>query len=143
MMRLAAEAGLRRAEVAQLHVRELLDIDGPALLVHGKGGKTRMVPISDLLAAMLRDSAAGDGYLFPNGHGGHLSAGHVGKLVQRALPPEWTMHTLRHRYATRVYRGSHDIRAVQTLLGHASVLTTQRYAAIADDEIRAAAACAW
>ncbi|OBK04066.1 recombinase XerD [Mycolicibacterium fortuitum] len=48
------------------------------------------------------------------------------------------MHTLRHRFATRAYRATRNLRAVQMLLGHASVATTQRYLAVDDDEIRAA-----
>jgi integrase/recombinase XerC len=47
------------------------------------------------------------------------------------------------RFATRAYRGSRNLRAVQSLLGHVSILTTERYTALEDDEIRAAAACAW
>ncbi|KAA1251740.1 tyrosine-type recombinase/integrase [Mycobacterium simiae] len=60
-----------------------------------------------------------------------------------ALPEHWTAHTLRHRFTTRAYRGSRNLRAVQTLLGHSSVATTERYTAVDDDEIRAAmmAAC--
>jgi integrase/recombinase XerC len=54
MLRLAAEAGLRRGEVAQVHTRDLLEgVDGAQLLVHGKGGKKRTVPISDSLAALI------------------------------------------------------------------------------------------
>lgn len=53
------------------------------------------------------------------------------------------MHTLRHRFASRAYRGTRNLRAVQTLLGHASIATTERYTQVNDDEIRAAAACAW
>lgn len=139
MIRLAGEAGLRRAEAAQAHTGDLMD--GGLLLVHGKGGKRRIVPISDYLAALIRDTP--HGYLFPNGTGGHLTAEHVGKLVSRALPGDATMHTLRHRYATRAYRGSHNLRAVQQLLGHASIVTTERYTALCDDEVRAAAAAAW
>lgn len=81
--------------------------------------------------------------MFPNGAGGHLSAGHVGKLVARALPNQWTIHTLRHRCATLAFRGSRNLRAVQTLMGHASILTTEHHTQVTDDEIRAAAACAW
>lgn len=138
MLRLAAEAGLRRAEIAQVHASHL---DGTQLLVYGKGGKQRVVPISDHLAYLIREG--GNTWLFPNGLGGHLSAGHVGKLIAGALPGAWTAHTLRHRYATRAYRGSHNLRAVQKLLGHASVVSTEIYTAVADDEVRAAAAYAW
>lgn len=140
MLRLAGEAGLRRAEIAQVHTRDLMD--GGALLVHGKGGKQRVVPISDRLAALIRETPQ-QGWVFPTTPGQHLTPGHVGKLIARALPDAWTAHTLRHRFASRAYRGSRNLVAVQALLGHESVLTTQRYVAICDDEVRAAAACAW
>jgi integrase len=64
-------------------------------------------------------------------------------LIADALPGDWTAHTLRHRFASRAYRGSRNLRAVQRLLGHESVLSTERYTAVDDDEIRAAAASAW
>jgi len=150
MLRLAGEAGLRREEVAQVHYRDLIDVGQPQLLIHGKGGKQRIIPISDYLAHLIGEGAPAhtpgappEGWLFPNGFGGHMTAAHIGRLVARALPDHWTMHTLRHRFGTRAYAGSHDLRAVQTLLGHESILTTERYTAISNDEIRAAAACAW
>lgn len=136
MLRLAAEAGLRRAEIARVHRRDLTR--GPAgaeLLVHGKGGKLRVVPLGDGLAVAI---AGAYGYLFPGDEDGHLSPRWVGKLMAGALPDHWTAHTLRHRFATRAYRGSRNLRAVQTLLGHSSVATTERYTAVDDDEIRAA-----
>ncbi len=139
MLRLAGEAGLRRGEVAAVRSRDL--IDGPSLVVHGKGGKQRIVPLANDLAAAIR---AADGWVFPSRKGdGHLTAREVGHLVTEVLPSGWTMHTLRHRFATRAYRGSRNLRAVQQLLGHESVLTTERYTAVDDDEIRAAAAAAW
>ncbi|HEU4360478.1 MAG TPA: tyrosine-type recombinase/integrase [Mycobacterium sp.] len=141
MLRLAGEAGLRRGEIAQVHTRDLMDAGVPRLVVHGKGGKQRIVPISNHLAFLIR--GIGEGWVFPNGAGGHLTADRVGRLVADALPGDWTAHTLRHRYATRTFRGSRNLRAVQTLLGHASILTTERYVAIEDDEVLAAAACAW
>jgi integrase/recombinase XerC len=145
MMRLAAEAGLRRAEVAQVAVLDLIDTPGaPQLLVHGKGAKDRVIPISGSLADAIRAGVPGhtpgaqaSQWLFPVGRG-HLAPISVGILVSEVLPDHWTMHTLRHRFATRVYRGSRNLRAVQTLLGHASVATTERYTAVDDDEVRAA-----
>ncbi|WP_207569328.1 tyrosine-type recombinase/integrase [Mycolicibacterium moriokaense] len=150
MLRLAAEAGLRRAEIARVHRRDLTrGPGGAALLVHGKGGKLRTVPIGDDLAAALakgvqspdalsRTEGIADGFLFPGAGDGHLTPQHVGKLMAGALPDHWTAHTLRHRFATRAYRGSRNLRAVQVLLGHSSVATTERYTAVDDDEIRAA-----
>lgn len=154
MIRLAAEAGLRRAEVAKVHVRDVQDGPGGAqLVVRGKAGVVRVVPLSEDLAAVIRNGAAAHtpelaaygsgGYLFPGQDNGHLSAHHVGKLVAAALPEGWSMHKLRHRFATRAYRhGGRNIRAVQTLLGHSSVATTERYTAVDADEIRAAALAA-
>lgn len=136
MLRLAAEAGLRRAEIARVHRSDLTT--GPAgaeLLVHGKGGKLRVIPISDDLAAAIADAAD---WLFPGDDDGHLSPQYVGKLMAGALPDHWTAHTLRHRFATRAYRGTRNLRAVQTLLGHSSVATTERYTAVDADEVRAA-----
>lgn len=147
MLRLAAEAGLRRAEVAQVHEHDLdLDAIGPRLLVHGKGARDRIIPISDSLADLIergpRGHTPGDrsasGYLFPNAAGSHLAPITVGLLITNVLPEGWTMHTLRHRFATRAYRATRNLRAVQVLLGHASVATTQRYLAVDDDEVRAA-----
>jgi integrase/recombinase XerC len=140
MLRLACEAGLRRGEVARVHNRDLLEGgSGAQLLVHGKGGQERVVPISDSLAEGLRSQiGASGGWLFPNGQGSHLSPWMVGRLVADVLPDHWTMHTLRHRFASRAYRGTRSLRAVQTLLGHASIATTERYTAVDDDECRAA-----
>jgi integrase/recombinase XerC len=77
--------------------------------------------------------------LFPNGFDdGHMTAKHLGDLVARALPDHWTMHTLRHRFSSRAYRGTRNLHAVQVLLGHESIATTERYVAVDDSEIRAA-----
>jgi integrase len=146
MLRLAAEAGLRRSEVAQVNTRDVFISRGAAqLMVHGKGGKQRLVPISDDLAEAIRQGAAGHtpgmpshGWLFADGFGGHLAPQWVGMVVAKVLPEGYSMHTLRHRFASRAYRGTRNLRAVQTLLGHASIATTERYTAVDDDEIRAA-----
>lgn len=146
MARLGAEAGLRRGEVSRVHTRDLLDgIDGYSLIVHGKGNKQRIVPITDDLAIEIARGPGGHtvgrgkvGYLFPGQIDGHLSADRVGVLIGELMPPGWTMHKLRHRFATRAYTGTKDIRAVQEALGHASVATTQRYTAVTNDEVRRA-----
>ncbi|WP_019969328.1 tyrosine-type recombinase/integrase [Mycobacterium sp. 141] len=146
MLRLAGEAGLRRAEIAVAHTRDLAEsADGPELLVHGKGNKERIVPLSEELAALVRAGAAGHtcgctqrGFLFPGEDNGHLSPRRVGELLRDALPDHWTAHTLRHRFATRAYRGTRNIRAVQQLLGHQSVATTEIYTGVDVGEMRAA-----
>ena len=138
MVRLAGEAGMRRAEVARCHVSDLgVTEKGASLLIHGKGDKLRTVPISDSLAEAIRGHCSA-GYLFPSPHGGHISPAWVGAVVSRLMPPGVTMHCLRHLFGTRAFRGSRNIMAVRVLLGHASVATTQRYVAIDDDEVRAA-----
>lgn len=145
MARLAGEAGMRRAEVAACHRDDLIDDPrGPSLIVHGKGGKQRVVPIAEDLAVAIRNYC-GHGYVFPGqivepGHvEGHISADYVGRLLSRLMPSGWSMHKLRHRYATRAFRGSRNLLAVRDLLGHSSVATTQIYTAVDRDEIRAAA----
>jgi integrase len=144
MARLAAEVGLRRAEVAVCHRNDVLaDAGGWSLLIHGKGGKQRVVPIPDELAEEIRRFCAG-GYLFPGQIDGHISAHYVGKQVSALMPDGWSMHKLRHRFATRGYAGTGNLRAVQEALGHASVATTQLYTAVARNDVRAVSeAAAW
>lgn len=67
----------------------------------------------------------------------------VGELVGGVLPPGVTAHALRHRFATVVYARSRDIRAVQTLLGHAKLDTTMVYVGVSDASTTTAAATAW
>lgn len=135
MLRLGAEAGLRRGEIAQVHFNDLVASgSGPALLVHGKGGKIRIVPITESLAEAI---TARGGWAFPSQRGEHLNAKTIGVMCAQALAPA-TVHQLRHRFATRAYRGSHNLRAVQELLGHSSIATTQRYVDCSEDERRAA-----
>jgi integrase len=133
---LAGEAGLRRAEVAVVHTDDLIeDITGWSLVVHGKGGKQRVVPLTDRLANAIHDFRL-HGYLFPGQIDGHISAHHVGVLISRLMPDGWSMHKLRHRAATRGYAGTGNLRAVQEFLGHASVATTERYTAVSSRDVR-------
>lgn len=134
MVMLAAYAGLRRAEIAGLHSR---DLDGENLRITGKGGKVRNVPAHPDLVAALSGRA---GYVFPGKIDGHLSPDWVGKRMKAALGSGWTAHSLRHRFATRAYAGERDLLTVQQLLGHSSVATTQRYTEVPDDAKRRAIA---
>lgn len=129
MVRMARECGLRRGEIAQGHSDDLLpDLLGWTLLVHGKGGRERLVPVPDDLAALLR--ALPRGWFFPGNVNGHLSAAYVGKLLARLMPSGWTAHSLRHRFATDALDECGNIRVVQELLGHAHVNTTEIYTAV-------------
>lgn len=131
ILQLARFAGLRRAEIARVHSRDV-DTDG-WLRVAGKGGHARRVPLHPVIAEQL--ARAPCGWLFPSPEGGHLTPGHVGVLGARALPDGWTLHTLRHRAGTDWYAIGRDIRAVQELLGHASVRTTQIYVQVPDQAL--------
>jgi integrase/recombinase XerC len=109
----------------------------------GKGGKERMVPFgapaAEALEAWLAawDGRAGtdwdvDRPVFLNHRGGRLSARSVRRVIDRyvaesRLAPGVHPHTLRHTFATHLLEGWADLRAIQELLGHASLATTQRY----------------
>lgn len=135
MVRLAGEVGLRRAEVARVHSRDVIaDLLGYSLVVHGKGDRTRVVPIKDDLARTLRRA---DGFVFPGRVDGHLSPAYVGKRVRALLPAEYSMHKLRTRFGSRAYALSKDIAAVQDMMGHSSPQTTRFYVAVPDDDKRA------
>jgi integrase/recombinase XerC len=132
MLSLAAYAGLRAGEISRVHASDVVD---GRLFVHGKGGRTRVVPLAPQLVLALPTTG---GWVFPNGRGSHLSPGHVSRLVSRALPEGWTAHTFRHRLATRAYAGTRDLLAVSELLGHSRPETTQRYVLLPDDALVAA-----
>lgn len=138
MIRLGAEAGLRRGEVARVHRDDLVeDLAGWSLRVHGKGGRVRWVPLTASLALAVRTACVTNGWAFPGQDGGHLSAVWVGRLVSRALPEGWAMHSLRHRFASAAWRVDTDLVTVQELLGHASPETTRRYVQHDDGRLRA------
>lgn len=138
MLRLGAECGLRRSEIAKVAAGDVLDApDGYSLIVHGKGGKQRIVPMPDDLA---EEIIRAGGYVFPGRFGGCVEASYIGKRVGRMLPKGWSCHSLRHRYATKLYAATMDIMLVSRLLGHESVVTTQRYVALPAVRLRDAVA---
>jgi integrase/recombinase XerC len=133
-------SGLRVGEIAGLTV-DRIDLDRGRVMVMGKGAREREVPMSDYATDALetylgygRRVLAPDGAreLFHNRRMKPFSSRDIRTMVERyggtVLPGRRvTPHTLRHSFATHLLEGGADIRAVQELLGHASVATTQRY----------------
>lgn len=131
ILALGAYAGLRAAEIAQLHRDDFRE--GAILLRETKGGGEAMVPCSPVLASHL--GILEPGWVFPrrDGRPGHLSRNSVSMLANghfHALGMLWTLHQARHWFATEVYRATRDLRLTQELLRHASPVTTASYAAI-------------
>ncbi len=128
MILLAAVYALRRGEISRINLR---DLDGPALTVHGKGGRRRVVMLNPGLAEVVRArcaTAGFGGWLFPSaGPDGHYTAAHVGVLVRRALPDGYTCHQLRHAAASALHEAGLDWGELSQLLGHSRVSTTQTY----------------
>jgi len=141
MIKLAGK-GLRCCEIALVGPRDVLgDRSRYSLLVHGKGGKEREVPIGDDLVHELLER--GGRWTFPGAIDGHLSAGYISKLISWACHGLATAHPFRHRYATRALRASGgNIRVVQELLGHSSSATTDIYTEVLAEELRHASLAA-
>jgi integrase/recombinase XerC len=134
MLMLGSFVGMRRGEIARIRPRDLVrDLVGWSITIDGKGGRIRTIPLRDDIAT--RIAALPGPYAFP-GPAGHLTPAYVGRLMKRAMDGVTTAHQLRHRYATTIYRRSHDIESVRRLVGHASVATTQRYISVDDDRLR-------
>lgn len=150
LMELLWGTGLRVSEACALDLGDL-DRDRygvPMLIVrHGKGGKQRQVPIvsttDDVLSAYIAVRhelhATGDA-LFVNAGGERLTPRSVQRMVQRwsiagGIRQKATPHALRHSYATHLLDGGADLRAIQELLGHASLSSTQIYTKVSLDHL--------
>jgi len=128
-------SGLRATELVSLP-RNAVHPDRPFLILRGKGGRERLVPISDrarLAVAVWRTYVATDRlWLFPSGKG-HLSRIRLYQLVkalaaEAGIPPDRVSpHVLRHAFATHLLAGGADLRALQSMLGHADIATTEIY----------------
>lgn len=128
-LRVSEALGLKRGDVPL----------GPWIRITGKGGKTRDVPVVDAVRyavdTYVKNCAfdpGPDGPLFVSTRGGALNARAVQRLVEKlrlrlGLDETTTPHALRHSFATHLLAGGGDLRAIQALLGHASLSTTQRY----------------
>jgi site-specific recombinase XerC len=137
MILLARYGCLRLSELTYLRTT---DRRGDILHIHGKGGKDRLVPTNeDLMRALLQiEREQGRGPYFPGRYGGTMHPTSVGKIMSRVTG--WNPHSLRHAGATAAYEATNDLRAVQELLGHASLATTERYLHTSLDRVRAAVA---
>jgi len=128
-------SGLRASELVSLP-RNAIHPDRPFLILRGKGGKERLVPLSDRARAAVaawRAHVANDrAFLFPSG-ATHLSRVRLFQLVralaaEAGIPPDRiSPHVLRHAFATHLLEGGADLRALQTMLGHADIATTEIY----------------
>lgn len=130
-------SGLRATELVSLP-RHCLRREAPFLILRGKGGRERLVPISDRARAAVAAWEAHvderSPWLFPSGKsGGHISRIRLYQLVKTLAaaagidPARVSPHVLRHAFATHLLEGGADLRALQTLLGHADIATTQIY----------------
>jgi len=132
--------GLRISEALSLKRRDAPL--GPELRITGKGGKTRLTPVLPAVQAAVAAYLAElpfvldpEAPLFRAKRGGPLSPRHVQATVQNlrgrlGLPDSATPHALRHSFATHLLGAGADLRAIQELLGHASLSTTQRYTGV-------------
>jgi integrase len=139
MLLLGSVDGLRRAEIARVHTADL-DRDDQ-LVVHGKGGKRRTVPLPAEVAAQIRRGPPG--WLFPSPvrPGRPITPECAGKWLRYTLPPGVTPHMLRHSAASAMHADEGlSLLEIRVLLGHASVATTQRYVAVRPTRTRAAVA---
>jgi site-specific recombinase XerD len=152
LFELAYACGLRAEELVDLDVGSV-EFDAEQVRVEGKGGKTRFVPVGEHALAALGqwlergrgalEAGTGEPALFLSKSGRRLSTSDVRRRLrtwarhaatQGAIHP----HALRHSFATHLLEGGADLRAIQALLGHASISTTQVYTRVESARLRAA-----
>ena len=142
MLELLYGCGIRNSELVGIHLEDIR-LSSEAILIRGKGRKERYVPFGDsvktalaaylpvrlqVLAAHRKNSAS----LLINRRGGGLTTRSVGRIIKKiavakGLSPEVHPHTLRHAFGTHMLEEGADLRAIQEMLGHARLSTTQRY----------------
>ena len=150
MLELAYGAGLRVSEWITIGLRDVL-LEEKLVRVFGKGSKERLVPIGrtaiGAVATYLRElrprleRGGGKGVLFLNARGEPLSRMGAWKILRRyveraGITKEVSPHTLRHSFATHLLEGGADLRAVQEMLGHADISTTQIYTHVDREYLR-------
>lgn len=145
-------AGLRVSELVALPLSAFRR-GQPYLMVTGKGGKERLAPLGGPAIAALEDylavresflpKGAPSPWLFPSrGKSGHVTAARFAQMLKELAaaagiePSRVSPHVLRHAFATHLLDGGADLRAVQQMLGHADITTTQIYTHVAQDRLR-------
>jgi integrase/recombinase XerC/integrase/recombinase XerD len=157
LLELAYSSGLRAEELVSLSLGDI-DHDAEQIRVEGKGRKTRVVPVGEPAMAALRayldrgrpplaaqapEGARGPEPLFLSRNGRRLSTSDVRRRMRRwtvraGAGGEATPHSLRHSFATHLLDGGADLRAIQEMLGHASVSSTQIYTRVESARLRSA-----
>jgi integrase/recombinase XerD len=150
LLELMYAAGLRASEAIGLEVGDL-DLEDQVVRARGKGSKERIVPVGQsavqAVGAYLERGRPGlvkariEPHLFVNFRGGPLTRQGLYKIVRRhaagtGLADRMSPHTLRHTFATHLLAGGCDLRAVQEMLGHADVATTQLYTHLSSERLK-------
>lgn len=138
MIQLAVELGLRRNEIASIRLPEDLieDLFGWSLIVHGKGSKDRIIPLTISLAYELRSRKPG--WCFPSKYNNgekHITADTVYRHIKNTVGEP--THSLRRKFATDLYHATGgNLRIVQETLGHENLTTTQLYISVSETDMR-------
>jgi integrase/recombinase XerC len=155
ILELLYATGMRVGELCGLGLDDL-DLGGDAVRVLGKGARQRLLPYGEparvalveylargrsaMLPAPGQGSAAASGALFFNRRGRPMTPRDVRGMLERyrvgVAPPGTSPHTLRHSFATHLLEGGADLRAVQELLGHVALTTTQTYTHVSKERLR-------
>jgi integrase/recombinase XerC len=142
MLELLYGCGIRNSELTGINLDDIR-VSAEAILIRGKGKKERYVPFGDSAKSALatylpaRQKALGEARkntsaLLINRRGGRLTTRSVGRIIKKiavakGLSPDVHPHTLRHAFGTHMLEEGADLRAIQELLGHERLATTQRY----------------
>jgi len=142
MLELLYGCGIRNSELTGINVDDVR-VSAEAILIRGKGKKERYVPFGDSVKAALSaylpmrqttltETRKNTPALLINQRGGRLTTRSVGRIVKgiaiaKGLSPDVHPHTLRHAFGTHMLEEGADLRAIQELLGHERLATTQRY----------------
>ena len=145
MIELLYASGLRVSELCELPITGIL---GDKLLIHGKGAKERLVPMHDAAIHALNKwlDIRGDiesKYVFPShGKSGHITRDAFFKLIKKCAvlsgiaPSRVSPHVLRHSFASHLLAGGANLRAIQTMLGHEDISTTQIYTHVMPEKLQ-------